>query len=409
MANQDFQYIIVGAGCAGLQLARALLDLPDSGVSSILILESSQNHSEKSWCFWHEETHKYRHLVKKEWRNIAFNSSKNYVSSPLKNQTYQYINSIDFLNFHLEYFKKDGRVTVINDVVLSISEQNNNCIAYCQNSVYTSSIIFNSIPQLNINEVFKPKVWQHFLGWEISTESEIFDTDKVTLMDFEVDENTDSRFIYILPFSEKSALIECTVFSERILPVESYEQSLKKYIEHHFGHKYSVISKEKGAIPMHQIQTQSQWKKIIPIGTAAGCIKPSTGYSFRRNMENTERIINFLKDSSQVFPVKQRFTFYDSLLLWIISNNPAQIKKIFSYLFKHNSIDDILLFLDEKTNIWQDIKLFLSLPKIPFLRALFKLNTTNVVILQNRELFTKFKQGVLLPSPNTEQLVEFEN
>lgn len=409
MVNQDYQYIVIGAGCAGLQLVKALLELPKSEVSSILILESNPYHSEKSWCFWHEESHQYSHLVRKEWHNISFNSSITCKTTLLKKSTYQYINSTDFIEFHLDYFKKDDRVTIINDLVLSISEVNDQCYTYGKKNTYTSSIIFNSIPALTANEVFKPKVWQHFLGWEISTESESFNKDKVTLMDFEVDENNDSRFIYILPFSEKLALIECTVFSKILLPLESYEKSLKKYIEQHFGGNYSVISKEIGTIPMQPIKTQTQFGNIIPIGTAAGCIKPSTGYSFYRNMENTKRIIALLKSPSLTFPIKHRFVFYDSLLLWIISNNPTQIKRIFSHLFKKNAINDIFLFLDEKTTIWQDIKIFLSLPKIPFLTALFKLTAQNFYMAQNKALFTRINKGVLLPSSNTEQLVEFGN
>ena len=71
MTNQDYQYIIIGAGCAGLQLAKSLLSLPKNQVDSILIIESNNNHIEKSWCFWNNESHPYRHLVKHEWQNLA--------------------------------------------------------------------------------------------------------------------------------------------------------------------------------------------------------------------------------------------------------------------------------------------------------------------------------------------------
>ena len=41
---KDFQYIIIGAGCAGMQMANSLLELPKETVSSILIIESEKNH-----------------------------------------------------------------------------------------------------------------------------------------------------------------------------------------------------------------------------------------------------------------------------------------------------------------------------------------------------------------------------
>ncbi len=40
-------------------------------------------------------------------------------------------------------------------------------------------------------------------------------------------------------------------------------------------------------------------------------------------------------------------------------------------LFKNNSIELILNFLDEKTQIKDDIKIFLKLPWAPFLKQLF--------------------------------------
>ncbi len=372
MTNQDYQYIIIGAGCAGLQLAKALLSLPKNQVDSILIIESNNNHVEKSWCFWNNESHPYRHLVKHEWQNLAFRSNHHFQSSSLKNQTYQYINSAEFDLFHKNIFKEDDRINLVNDTVIDIFQHQNNCIAKCKNKNYSSTILFNSVPHLIKNTVFNPKVWQHFLGWEISTKSDSFKEDQVTLMDFDVDENVDGRFIYILPFSKKSALIECTVFSDTLLPIENYEQSLIKYLNKNYKSDYTIIKKEKGVIPMFQISNKIQFDKIIPIGTAAGCIKASTGYSFVRNIENTERIMKKLfSKNNQASKTKSRFYFYDELLLWIIANHPTQIKNIFTYLFRKNSIKNILLFLDEKTSLWQEIKILLSLPKFHFFKALF--------------------------------------
>ena len=52
-------------------------------------------------------------------------------------------------------------------------------------------------------------------------------------------------------------------------------------------------------------------------------------------------------------------------------NGPSEGKRIFTRLFKRHSILTIFQFLDEKTTLYQEIKIFLSLPVIPFLKALY--------------------------------------
>jgi lycopene beta-cyclase len=123
-------------------------------------------------------------------------------------------------------------------------------------------------------------------------------------------------------------------------------------------------------MPMANSETT---KRIIPIGTAAGCIKASTGYSFTRNLEHTKKIIGYLQgNNKRPKHAYSRFTFYDMLLLWIIENQQSEIKKIFYLLFKNNSIKNIFMFLDESTSIIQDIRIFYFLPKRTFIKALLK-------------------------------------
>ena len=64
-----------------------------------------------------------------------------------------------------------------------------------------------------------------------------------------------------------------------------------------------------------------------------------------------------------------RFRFYDRLLLLILTKQPSQGKSIFEALFKKNETKNVLQFLDEKTTLIQDIRIFLTLPIKPFLKA----------------------------------------
>lgn len=372
MKQFKYQHIIIGGGCAGFQLAKAMLKLPNSTVRSVLIIESSKEHAPKSWCFWSDNSHPYRHLVKKEWSSLSFGAYENKKSLPLQKQTYQYIDSQSFINYHLMEFENNPRITIIHDTVFSLENQSEGFLVNCYDKSFTADYVYTSVPNLTKDVDFKPKVWQHFLGWEITTSENYFNTEEATLMDFDVDNNMDGRFIYILPFTENRALVECTIFSNQAFPLESFENSLKIYLHKKYGSDYKILKTEKGTVPMMRIENSVNFDRLIPIGTAAGCIKASTGYSFVRNIEHTNKIIGYLQGNNRLPRMAySRFDFYDKLLLWIIENEKHEIKKIFNLLFKKNSIRIILLFLDEKTSIFQDMRIFYSLPKFTFITALF--------------------------------------
>lgn len=402
MKNLTYQHIIIGGGCAGFQLAKAMLQLPDSTVRSILIIESLKEHYQKSWCFWADESHPYRHLVKKEWSSLSYRAFENQKSLPLQNLTYQYIDSQDFIKSHLSEFRIDPRISIIHDTVLSIENQGNGCLVNCHDGIYQAEYVYSSVPNLTKDSKYKPKVWQHFLGWEISTTENLFNLEEATLMDFDVDDNIDGRFIYILPFTKTRALVECTIFSNQAYSKASFENSLETYLDKKCGANYKILKTEKGSVPMMRVENPMNFERLIPIGTAAGCIKASTGYSFVRNLEHTKKIIGFLQGNNTL-PTNNytRFDFYDKLLLWIIENEKHEIKKIFNLLFKNNSIKNILMFLDEKTSIFQDLRIFYSLPKFTFLNAMFNgfskyfssLNYLKSIFLsQKHAYFTNFKK-----------------
>jgi len=58
----------------------------------------------------------------------------------------------------------------------------------------------------------KPFLWQHFKGETIQFEKEVFETETARLMDFNVDQQKATAFMYVLPITKKKALVEYTVF-----------------------------------------------------------------------------------------------------------------------------------------------------------------------------------------------------
>ena len=65
----QYDYIIAGAGCAGLSLAMHIIHsgkLQDKKV--LLIDKDPKNSNDRTWCFWQSEEGLFEPIVYKEWQ-----------------------------------------------------------------------------------------------------------------------------------------------------------------------------------------------------------------------------------------------------------------------------------------------------------------------------------------------------
>ena len=90
--------------------------------------------------------------------------------------------------------------------------------------------------------------------------------------------------------------------------------------------------------------------------------------------KKTKELIQFIKTdkSFRDFRKGTRFWWYDLLLLDVLSKDNQLGAKIFSKLFKRNSAQKIFKFLDEETNVIEDISIFITISPFRFILALFR-------------------------------------
>ena len=115
-------------------------------------------------------------------------------------------------------------------------------------------------------------------------------------------------------------------------------------------------------------------KNIIYIGSAGGWSKPSTGYTYKNIERKTKLLINFLKMNSDLrsFHKNSRFRYYDIIFLDVLYQNNYMGKKLFTQMFKHNNAKTIFKFLDEKSNILEELKIMSSFSIGVFINTIFK-------------------------------------
>ena len=200
-----------------------------------------------------------------------------------------------------------------NEEVLKVDDLSTHCETKTSEKTYTSSKVFNSIlewEKLHNNTKY-PLLIQHFEGWFIKTEKDFFNQDEATFMDFSIEQNSCTKFMYILPFSKREALIEYTLFSKELLDKKGYESFLKNYLNKIGISDYEVLSKESGKIPMTGYPFyKKNSKNIIYIGSAGGWSKPSTGYTIKNSIEKIDMILKFIKEDKPLSKLRFKSRFW---------------------------------------------------------------------------------------------------
>lgn len=251
-------------------------------------------------------------------------------------------------------------------------------VVECAQDPTPSDILYlDSRPNQPLTKPASISLLQHFLGRRIRSSSAVFDPDTAVMMDFRTDQTDGVCFIYVLPYSSTEALVECTVFGPTVWSADQYEQRLDEYIATIIGcTEYTIVATESGVIPMNDRRVlRNRGQNWIAIGSGAAITKPTTGYMVARCFRDAQHVLAQVEKAEPSLELRKtpaRFLWYDVLLLRIIRDEPGVVPKILSTLFKRNPIHRILMFLDEQTTVSQEILLFMRLPWMPFLRAIFR-------------------------------------
>jgi len=342
-----------------------------------LIDKDAKKSNDRTWCFWEKENGFFDEIVFRKWNTISFLSDDYNADMSLTPYQYKMIKGIDFYEYCFKEISKHENVEFLQ-ADIDDWDYKEKLLSVKLNDVqyrFNNTILFNSIYKGASKDKKAIRLLQHFKGWIIETEEPIFDPQKATMMDFRINQDNGTNFVYVLPFDEKTSLVEYTLFTKQLLQPEEYDKQLKNYIKCFLNiEHYKVIEKEFGVIPMTNEKfsfERNGWN----IGTAGGQTKASSGYTFQFIQKQSQQIFECLvnqKPLDQIPALPTRFRFYDNTLLDILYHNTLPGKKIFTTLFKKNKPQQVLRFLDNESSIKEELKIISSLPTWPFLKAAIK-------------------------------------
>lgn len=224
----------------------------------------------------------------------------------------------------------------------------------------------------NLEETSELYLSQTFLGWKVKFDRPVFDAETATLMDFRTDQNERVNFIYVLPYSDREALVESTSFSRAPTHFDDLLKSLTQYIAKYFGDNYEVVAEESGKLPMTTAKLPTKLSsRVHAIGIAGGNARPSSGYAFSRIQRQTSEIARAIvqndKIPSNVAPGK--YNFFDAVFLETIAKDPKAAKDFFLLMFGDVEPDTLIRFLIDESSYLDDLAVASALPKMRFALA----------------------------------------
>ncbi|MFM7311025.1 MAG: lycopene cyclase family protein [Flavobacteriales bacterium] len=373
--NNRYDYIIIGAGASGLQMAEALTER--AGFRILLIDGETAETPERTWCFWAEPHSLYAGWAHKTWSEVEFKGPSLVQITPLDEVHYVMLQSRDFRRRMLERFQ--GKVDVVSGRVNAMNEGEEVVEVVLETGErFFGSQVFSSVWRREdvAHAHEEPWIEQHFIGWFVETDEEVFDEQRFVMMDFSSERHGRTGFMYVLPLSGRSALLEYTVFSKDILNDEAYEQEIRDYLVGLNVGSYRITGKERGSIPMttypfHHRNTA----RIHYIGTAGGWTKASTGYTFQQSAKQARQMLECLATDphSSYTPSRWRSRFFDRVMLDLLSHRNDAGAVFFESLYRHHSLDRILRFLAEQTSWWEDVIIILrSKPRALLIQSVWR-------------------------------------
>lgn len=380
MTSPRYDYIFLGAGAAALSLVMRMRHSGLLNQQKVLLVDRHlEPRNDRTWCYWEQHAGFFDPVVHHRWPSLLFRAPGYELPLDIAPFEYKMIRGIDFYEYCFAAIKNCPQVeSLVGEITFRETEQGRTEVAVNGIPLHNNgAVVFNSLhtpgPVTNDNLA----LLQHFTGWVIEAGEACFDPRQATLMDFRVSQKEGTTFAYVLPLTATRALIEYTLFTKKLLSTQEYEEALRNYLHTQLQVKdYRIVEKEFGVIPMSDRRYPFKYQGMYHIGTAGGQTKGSTGYTFQFIQKQSEWIIQRLQNGLPLpdrFPAPGRFHFYDAVLLNLLVKGDPPGREIFTRLFRKNRAHRVFKFLDNETNLAEELRLISSLQFFPFLKAALRM------------------------------------
>ena len=375
---EKFDYIIVGAGCSGLSLAYEMnvKNLFNDKTCAIIDKRKEFNR-DKIWSYWNIYEHSFYDCLINKWDKFCVKKNQNEIILDCENFQYQSIDSQKFYKKILDNLNSNKNIKLIlNKSVDKIYENKDEAIVQCSDEIFRTDIIFNS--SLDNKTTKESELFQHFYGCEVVFDENVNLPEYPIIMDFNCNQDSWVHFFYTLPMGKNKIFIENTwISNEKSFAFERYIAEINYYIQNNLNYKkkYKTNYSEIGSIPMFHFKNNVKYKKLINIGTAGNLTRKSTGYTFLNIQKSVKQIVINIskKQNIKESSVSLKYNYLDNIFIKVLLEKKGSMYEVFFDLFKKNKTKDIVKFLSNTSNWFEDLRVILSMPKLIFIKKLLNL------------------------------------
>jgi len=118
-----YDYIIAGAGCAGLSLLNYLIKDESLSQKKILVIDKNlQKSNDRTWCFWEEGTSEFEHLITKSWTSISIHKAAQNYLLPTTPFNYKMIEGLSFYESIIKKAMQHNNIDWKEATIVSIKD-----------------------------------------------------------------------------------------------------------------------------------------------------------------------------------------------------------------------------------------------------------------------------------------------
>lgn len=378
---------IIGGGCSGLATAARLAEAP--GRPSVLVLEGRTGRDPRSWCSWDDGGDPLPEARSASWTQWEVRTDDGVSLGVDPAHPYVLVRAEDRRAAAQRRLDAAGNVRLVAGSPVSRVTGDGQALVVGTNGapVRAATVLDargprcpETVPHGNV------LLHQRFVGRWVTTTRPVFDPRTVTLMDFSgSDQSSAVRFVYVLPVSETSALVESTAFTPDAADPFDHRAAVDEYLRRRWGlaaDEWRVDDEEVGCIPMTDVAPERlagaddpRWHPAGDALTAAivGTTRPSSGYGFARSNRHSAVVARHLADGTPVpaFVDRRRTCLLDAVFLRFLRDRPDGAAEAFRRLFALPG-PLVVRFMSERSTLADDVRIVLALQKRPFLAALLR-------------------------------------